>query len=64
VEKTNEAVETDLRAIVDGALIRLKNLIELYMGSVEEKRYITGTNNKPFSTSLPIYNSLSFLPII
>lgn len=42
--KANRGVETDLSAIVDDALIRLKTLIGLYKGgNVEEKRFIIGS---------------------
>ncbi len=42
--KENNEAKTDLSAIVDEALIRLKKLAELYKnGSIEQKRYIIGS---------------------
>ena len=42
--KAKSIVKTDLSAIVDEALIRLKILVELYKnGDIEEKRYIIGS---------------------
>ncbi|MDB5117049.1 MAG: recombinase family protein [Mucilaginibacter sp.] len=42
--KEDYAIKPDLSAIVDEALIRLKNLVELYKnGDIEDKRYIIGS---------------------
>jgi len=50
IRKTNQAngifhlIETDLSAIVEEALIRLKILVELYKnGNIEERDYVIGS---------------------